>query len=77
MGEFDMGCKVGTARTPGALLSRKAPEISNRGWQKRLSTSLKRSAMYGGIAAERHEALGPPGNDIYVNKQGAAAAASP
>jgi hypothetical protein len=57
-----------------ALLTHKAPMISNRGWQKRLSSSLKRNAMYGTLAAERHQALdrpGPAGRDVYVRKSGA------
>lgn len=48
------------------LLARPSP-----GSMTRLTRTLKRSAMYGGLAAERHEALGPRGNDIYVNKSAA------
>ena len=55
------------------LLARPSP-----GSRARLIRTLKRSALYGGLAAERHEALGPHqgvgpfGRDVYVNKRGAA-----
>jgi hypothetical protein len=52
------------------LLARPTP-----GSRARLIRTLKRSALYGGLAAERHEALGPHqgagpfGRDVYVNKR--------
>jgi hypothetical protein len=55
-------------RAEALLICKAAPRVTNKGWQKRLSNSFQRSAMYGGLAAQRHEALGPPGNDIYVNR---------
>jgi hypothetical protein len=44
------------------LLSQRTPNLRR---------TAARHAMYAGLAAERHEALGPRGRDIYVNKSGA------
>ena len=49
------------------LLARPSP-----GSMARLTRTLKRSALYGGLAADRHEAFG----NVYVNKAGAASSAS-